>query len=444
MAKFGSKGTRVSKSKAGDSSARDPGASRRRFRWILPMAVGAIVALTVAGIAACAPQTQSKEEAQNASYESKLDVTTADPTKVVTAEQWSNIYPDEYNTMMLNSEDDELVSYLEKDPYLTTIYEGTPFSKDYAKARGHYYAITDVQATKRISDKSKAVCYACKGSYYPSNENAGNTSIYTEKFSEVPDSELQNISCYDCHLNNPASATSSRAFFTEAFPNATIDWGASAAACGQCHNEYYFDQTTGAVTVPAGITDPGEMLDYYNSINFVDYTNPSTGVKQLKAQHPEVQMFADSVHQQEGLTCADCHMERLTDENGNEYTSHEIVNPTESETIRTTVCAKCHSNANDGGLMERLNSVTSSVEAREDEVGEELKDLTEKLTAAVSSGQYTDEELDQVRSLNRDAQWYWDFEYVENSSGYHNHSKATSCLDKAEDLTQQAIALLNK
>ena len=137
-------------------------------------------------------------------------------------------------------------------------------------------------------------------------------------------------------------------------------------------------------------------------------------------------------------------MERLTDDNGNAYTSHEIVNPLESETIRSTVCSKCHADATTGGLVDRLNSVTSATEAREDQVGNELKDLTDKLTAAVSSGKYTDDELNQIRDLNRSAQWYWDFEYVENSSGYHNSSKAKTCLDNAEQLTNQALALLNK
>lgn len=404
----------------------------------------AIVGSTVAVAVACTPSSSnSSSTAATATTATKLGITTADATQVVTAEQWEALYPDEYSSMQLNANDDQTTSYLDENPFLATIYEGTPFSKAYDKARGHAYTITDVQASPRVGEKTKATCYACKGSYYPVAELEDTTgALYTTAFSAVDSSKLSAISCYDCHLNNPASATSSRQFFNDAFPNATIEWGASAAACGQCHNEYYFDSTTKAVELPAGITTAEDMLAYYDSIDFVDYTNPRTGVKQLKAQHPEVQNFAGSTHQMAGLTCADCHMERLTDENGNAYTSHEIVNPLESTVIQQTVCSKCHSNVD--AQISAAQTLISNTEARETEVGTELETLTNKLADAVASGNYTEDELNKVRSLNRSAMWYWDYQFVENSNGFHNPEASTSNLNKAEELCNQALALLNK
>ena len=57
------------------------------------------------------------------------------------------------------------------------------------------------------------------------------------------------------------------------------------------------------------------------------------------------------------------------------------------------------------------------------------------------STQIKDEELNAIRSLNRDAQFYWDFVFVENSEGAHNSKLTHACLDKSENLIEQANAL---
>ena len=67
-------------------------------------------------------------------------------------------------------------------------------------------------------------------------------------------------------------------------------------------------------------------------------------------------------------------------------------------------------------------------------------ELKQQLTAAVESGDYSEEELEEIRALARDAQFYWDFVFVENSNGAHNPQMARYCLDKAEELCQQALA----
>lgn len=417
----------------------------RKFAPVVAILVVACVALAACGAPKAATQKTTSGDEFN---KMKIATATADSSAkaVVYSDSWAAVYPDQYNSLQLNANDSEAISYLEESPYLSAIYAGTPFSKDYKKARGHSYTITDVQATERIGEKTKATCYACKGSYYPSNESQG-TTLFKKSFKDATaegtaDGSLVSIGCYDCHLNNPGTALASRDFFNEAFPTAAKDWGSSAAACGQCHNEYYFDGTTGAVAIPEGITDFSKMLEYYNGISFVDYTNPNNGTKQLKAQHPEVQMFDGSVHQKAGLTCADCHMEKLVDANGVAYTSHEIVNPTESEVIQTTVCQKCH--ASGSTQVDAVKSLQTKTKAKEDELGNKLKALDDAITAAQNSGKYTDDELNAIRDANRTAMWYWDCEYVENSDGFHNSAKATDCFTKCSAAIDQANALMNK
>ena len=74
-------------------------------------------------------------------------------------------------------------------------------------------------------------------------------------------------------------------------------------------------------------------------------------------------------------------------------------------------------------------------------IGYELQFLTEKLAEAVESGDYTEDELDAIRAVARDAQFYWDFVFVENAEGAHNPSLTHECLDKAEALTNQALGM---
>ena len=57
---------------------------------------------------------------------------------------------------------------------------------------------------------------------------------------------------------------------------------------------------------------------------------------------------------------------------------------------------------------------------------------------------FSAEELAQLRELNREAQFYWDFVFVENSEGAHNSKLSTACLDRAEELTDQALALISQ
>ena len=65
------------------------------------------------------------------------------------------------------------------------------------------------------------------------------------------------------------------------------------------------------------------------------------------------------------------------------------------------------------------------------------------LAAANQDGKMSEEELNEVRELYRKAQWFFDYCYVENSEGAHNSELATRCLETAEQLIKEGMALLN-
>ena len=93
-------------------------------------------------------------------------------------------------------------------------------------------------------------------------------------------------------------------------------------------------------------------------------------------------------------------------------------------------------------MAEKVHAIQEEITAREKEVGSKLSDLKDSLAAKVADGSMTEEELDAIRSLYRDAQWFWDFCSVENAEGAHNSKLARECLDTSEGKINEAMGLL--
>ena len=365
-------------------------------------------------------------------------VETGTGVSVIPSSQWEATYPDIYASYMATEQDSEVSDYVADYPMIAVVYEGMAFNTYYASARGHYYCVKDVTETGR--PHKLANCFTCKTADFTHMANEQGVSAYAIPFEEAQAGISESVGCYSCHANDPAKGiTVTHTYLADAM-GADMDKVAAAnAACGQCHVEYYFAPDTKAATLPytsLEVMTPDAMYEYYQAMDFSDYTNPRTGVRQLKAQHPEYETFlgAGSVHASM-FTCADCHMEKVTKEDGTVYRSHTLMSPLKSETIMAS-CAPCHQD-----LAGFVHGIQEKMEARTIEIGNKLEELTNKLADAVASGKYTEEELDVIRGLNRKGLWYWDFVFVENSEGAHNSRLDNDCLDKAEAIVNEALAL---
>ena len=363
----------------------------------------------------------------------------------VNAQDWAAVYPYITVSMGANSENSYVTDYLEQDPYLVNIYEGYGFARDYGSARGHEYTLEDVAKTQR--PHPKANCLTCKTPNFAKLVNDQGVGVYSMPFDEVYAQMEESISCYTCHGNEAGNAGAlvvTHSYVNKALGDAVSAINASTLSCGQCHIEYYFKpDDSHATTVPYTSVEemsPDAILAYYDSIDFADWTQESTGAKLLKAQHPEMETYLGegSVHAGMGLNCATCHMEKTTTADGYTYTNHAFVSPVESEYIQQNVCATCHK---DTDIAEKVHTLQDTITARETEVGNNLSALNDKLTEAVESGSYSEEQLDEIRGLYRSAQWFFDFDYVENSEGAHNSKLANQCLDTAQEYIDQANAL---
>ena len=92
-------------------------------------------------------------------------------------------------------------------------------------------------------------------------------------------------------------------------------------------------------------------------------------------------------------------------------------------------------------MKEKVATIQEEITARETEIGTQLETLHNDLAKAVADGSLDEATLAEVQALYREAQWYWDFIYVENSEGAHNSTMSRRCLDKAEELLAKANEL---
>ncbi len=427
--------------------------SKRARNLLLAVSICAVVAVMVA----CAPQ--SSEEPVSSGVAEPVATPDANEYGVVIADSWKDIYPNEYATYMGNLDNntegagvfEPRGDMIEMYPQITVIWAGNPFSKSYFEPNGHNYSLEDISATGRISEKSLANCITCKSADFTAMYQQQGESIMAQPFAQVLEEVSEPISCYNCHENDPETLAVTQDFFVRAMGGDAANVPESAQVCGQCHNEYFFDPDTKAVTNPytdlATMTPEG-IYQYYQDMGFSDATNEISGVSWIKVQHPEFEFVysgeGSSMSQRinaatgERYSCADCHMgNEIEADDGAAYRSHLLVSPLENEELLKScnIGGGCHSD-----LATQVEDWQAESEGKVQSVGDQLAELTNAIGAQKDT--LDPAVLEQVSALDREAQFYWEFVMVENSEGAHNPQLSNACLDKASDLASQAMALL--
>lgn len=359
---------------------------------------------------------------------------------IITAEQWKDSYPYVYDSYMKNADKTSNPSYLTQYPFLVTIYNGMGFAKDYNEARGHVYTLQDIKATARAHETAN--CLTCKSPAMNALVNAKGTDIYRLPFDDIYSQLTEPVSCYNCHENKAGELMVIAGYLKDALGTDIDNVKPGYKVCGQCHIEYYFDPDTKATTLPwNGVTEmnPDAMLAYYNAIGYFDFTNSISGAKMIKVQHPEfetVQGAGSLAVTACRATCVDCHTGTAINDAGKAFTSHVWISPLENTNLMETKCKSCHTD-----LSSTIAKIQTETEGRLVTIGQRLADLHIKIGEAAKSGA-TEAQLAELRSLVRDAQFYFDFVFVENSRGAHNSTMTDILLNKSERIINEAFALL--
>ena len=431
--------------------------------WAL---VIAILGLAFA-LCACAPNEnnagRADQKATTKPVAQKVEQTPeTDSYGVVDADSWADAYPNQYQTYKANSSNstEGKHNYLELYPALNTMHKGYAFALGYDEAASHVYSLDSVKNTPRTIKKEQlANCISCKTPQFTATVNSGNSDIYKQKFTDTVGQYTENISCWNCHENDPTTLTVGNKFFIKSLGEDATNYSKAPLAsqtCGQCHNEYYFDSKTKEPLNPYSGTSemtPDAILAYYDSKNFSDWNHGTTGAPMIKVQHPEFETVYggnSTTMARMGYTCSSCHMGTQTDKNGTSYTSHNWTSPLENDELIKNDCSNCHSD-----LKSEMKAIQSKEESRVTSISEKIEDLTNKIAskysdeiATIKAARETGEKpsasegLAKLWKLQRNAQFYWDFVMVENSEGAHNPTLTTETLDKAEAAANEALALL--
>lgn len=357
---------------------------------------------------------------------------------------WGKNYPREYHTYLKMRDPGKQTryggsaqrDYLEEVPTNVILFAGYPFSSEYLQGRGHLYAVQDILDTERIGPKTPATCWTCKSpDALRLISQMGPEKYYASSFAELKSEIRHPIGCLDCHEPNTMRLRVMRPALLEAFKRQgrNIDdvshQEMRTLVCAQCHVEYYFQGEGKYLTFPWDKgTRPEEMEEYYDQVDFSDWTHAISKAPMLKMQHPDYEIYSTGIHAYRGVSCADCHMPYRT-EGGVKFTDHHIQSPLLNVAAS---CAVCHRWTEDE-IRSRVETIQDKVREGRDRAEDMIGRAHFDIAAAMQAGA-ADEQLNEVRRLVRQAQMRWDYVAANNGLGFHSPQEAMRILAAAIDL----------
>ena len=442
----------------------------RRLQWSLGIAV--VGAIGAAGLAALLVNIiQRQQEGLNPFYR-VVDLTddTVDPAV------WGSNFPLQYDGYK-RTVDQERTRYggseaqartptgadprsvvaqsrLEDDPRLKTMWAGYAFARDFREERGHAYMLDDQTFTERQQAASQpGACLHCHASVYNPYKTLGGGDLIKgfEAMNRLPYAEARTlvthpVSCIDCHAPDTMQLRVTRPAFLEGIrvvkaSQGIADYDVNAMAtrqemrsyvCGQCHVEYYFKGPEKRLTYPWGSgLKADQILDYYETQGFTDWTHAQSGAPMLKAQHPEFEMWSQGLHARSGVACADCHMpyQRV---GAMKVSDHQVRSPLLNI---NRACQTCHRWPEDElrGRVFEIQDRTFSLRSR---AMDALVALVADIQAAAGRGA-GDKALEEARRRHRRGQFLVDFIEAENSMGFHAGGEAARVIAIAIDELRQ-------
>jgi nitrite reductase (cytochrome c-552) len=506
--------------------------SRRRV--LAFVAVAAVAAVFAAGVTALLLNiNERKQEARNP-YLKLVEV----DENTVDAARWGMNFPRQYDGYRRTvdptrtkygggapSEGELPPEKAQRDPWLTRLFAGYAFSLDYRDRRGHAHMLEDQEGTRRTQErKQSGNCLHCHASVMPMYRALGSKALpearpdeqvqkgleivgamdYWEANSQLTDMGLRHpVSCVDCHhpqtmelrVTRPAFITGLKALkahqgVKDYEPNRDATRQEMRSfVCAQCHVEYYCGVGTTVFFPWAKGLKVEEIESEYDGREtkghrFYDWVHAETGVRVLKAQHPEFEVWSQGIHSRSGVACADCHMP-YTRQGAMKVSEHWVKSPLLSI---SRSCQPCHHypeaeirsrveliQDRHYALMQRAGAAATDMidgiaglkkafdadhrAAAETSVKAGLaKDATFATRSAVDQAKKLedsvkaellarwgdeidkDKGLAEIAQLQRSAQWRLDFVAAENSMGFHAPQELARILGESIDLSRQAVA----
>jgi len=414
----------------------------RMPRWVGPVVFALAAALTVLLGLLAVSIMERRWEAQRPALVLK-PIGQWEPDSAV----WGENYPREYGTYLRTRIADTRTrhggafprDYLDEDPNLVILWAGYGFSKDYRQARGHYYSVQDVTATKRVGPATPGTCWTCKSADVPRMlDRLGVAEFYKTPFLKLKDEMAHPLGCQDCHDPQTMNLRMTRPALREALasqgrnPADITHQEMRSLVCAQCHVEYYFKEGTYLTFPWAKGTGIEEIIAYYDSYDFSDFTHAVSKTPLVKAQHPDYELYLTGIHSYRGVSCADCHMPYRT-EGGVKFTDHHVQSPLLNI---SNSCAVCH-RWSEEDIRTRVYGIQDKVKQATRAAEDALVKAHFDVAAAMQAGA-GDAELAEPRRLLRHAHFRWDFILSSNATGFHSPQESMRILGDATNGAQQA------
>ncbi|MEX0884783.1 MAG: ammonia-forming cytochrome c nitrite reductase subunit c552, partial [Cyclobacteriaceae bacterium] len=340
---------------------------------------------------------------------------------------------------------------LEENPEMVILWAGYGFSKDYNHPRGHAYAVADIQQTLRTGAPMEAgegpmpsTCWTCKSPDVPRlMSEIGVTEYYSKKLSDFGSEVINPIGCADCHNPETMNPTITRPALIEAFEamgkdiNKASHQEMRSLVCAQCHVEYYFDKSKPNKEDAQYLTFPWKdgmdveaVEQYYDNIDFADWTHPLSKAKMIKTQHPDYEIYSLGVHAKRGVSCADCHMPYKS-EGGQKFTDHHIGSPLSNV---ENSCFVCH--------REKESDLVTDVYERQRTIKEGTSRLQRLIAMAHIEASKawelgaTEEDMENILQGIRHAQWRWDYSVASHGAAFHAPLETSSIVTSATGIIQ--------
>lgn len=425
--------------------------------WVLFL--GTIVVVFLLGLLASSV-VERRSEAVFA-YAPKNDFSQFEPRN----EKWGANFPREFESYYQTSDTifrskyngSATIDELEEDPRMVVLWAGYGFSKEYNQGRGHYYAVNDVRNILRTGAPNDSVkspmpntCWTCKSPDVPRMMNEVGIAEFYKGSWEKWGAEIVNpIGCADCHDVNTMQLRISRPALIEAFERQGKDITKAthqemrSLVCAQCHVEYYFNKKkiegVPYLTFP---WDNGMTVEaaeeYYDDMNFSDWTHKLSKAPMLKAQHPGYETYLTGVHAERGVSCADCHMPYKS-EGGVKFTDHHIQSPLNNV---ANSCQVCH--------REDAHKLIADVYSRQDKIKENVNILEDLLVKAHVEAKAAwekganEEQMQAILMDIRHAQWRWDYSVAAHGASFHSPVETGRIVSSGINIAQEARIKLTR
>ena len=422
--------------------------------WLLFLAT--MVVVFILGLLASSVM-ERRAEVASVFNNKKVDIQGIEPRNEIFGEN----YPREYQTWAQTADTtfksmfmgNQKQDVLAERPDMVVLWAGYAFAKDYNSPRGHMHAIEDVYHSLRTGapmtadeGPQPATCWTCKSPDVPRMmQEQGIENFYKNKWAADGAEIVNPIGCADCHDPATMNLKVTRPALIEAFQRRGMDINKASQqemrslVCAQCHVEYYMKGEGKYLAFPwdKGLTVEN-MEEYYDAIQFSDFTQKLSKAPIIKAQHPDYEIAQMGIHAQRGVSCADCHMPYIS-EGGVKYSDHHVQSPL--ATIDRS-CQVCHRQSEETLRNNVYDRQKKAFELR-DRLENELAKANIEAKFAWDKGA-TDAQMKNALALIRKSMWRWDFGVASHGGSFHAPQEIERILGHGLDMALQARMAISK